>query len=172
MWVAVLALVVASSGTAVAGVSLARNSVATKHLKKDAVISEKVKNGTLRKADFRPGTLLRGPAGPTGPRGLRGYEGKQGVAGPWMVIAPDGTIGHTSGVAATVTHPATGLYCVTGPFIAATGSGRYLLSVINSDGGYEATHVYANSAECGNAVKVNITFDETPIDSAFIIASL
>jgi hypothetical protein len=31
-----------------------------------------VKNRTLRSADFRPGTLLRGPKGDTGPRGTTG----------------------------------------------------------------------------------------------------
>lgn len=62
--VACLALGVALSGTSYAKVlALPLNSVGTPQLKANAVISSKVKNGSLRAVDFKPGQL-----------GLRGYE--------------------------------------------------------------------------------------------------
>ena len=60
----------------------ARNSVGTPQLKKNAVVSAKVKNGSLRAADFAAGQLPAGPAGPTGPAGAGGPQGPQGAAGP------------------------------------------------------------------------------------------
>jgi hypothetical protein len=64
-----LALFVALGGTAVAAVTLAPHSVGTAELKNNAVTSPKVKNHTLKTADFKPGVLLSGPKGPQGPAG-------------------------------------------------------------------------------------------------------
>jgi hypothetical protein len=58
--VGLVALFIALGGTAYAA-SLPRNSVGTKQLKRGAVTSAKVRNGTLRGVDFAPGTLLQGP---------------------------------------------------------------------------------------------------------------
>jgi hypothetical protein len=78
--VATLALVLATGGgVAVAADELARNSVGTKQLKKDAVVAAKVKDGSLVAADFAAGQL---PAGPVGPQGPRGLQGDQGLPGP------------------------------------------------------------------------------------------
>ncbi|HET7735646.1 MAG TPA: hypothetical protein VFK52_06705 [Nocardioidaceae bacterium] len=54
--VALLALVIALSGTAYA-LTLPRNSVGTPQLKKNAVVSAKVKNDTLTGADIKESTL-------------------------------------------------------------------------------------------------------------------
>jgi hypothetical protein len=68
MVVACLALLVASSGVGVAATQLvARNSVGTAQLRANAVISSKVKNGSLLRADFKAGQIPAGPAGPAGP---------------------------------------------------------------------------------------------------------
>jgi hypothetical protein len=73
--VACLALVISLSGTAVAvSTALPRNSVGTAQLKTGAVNSAKVKNASLRAADFAPGQIPRGPQGPAGPAGVTGIQ--------------------------------------------------------------------------------------------------
>jgi hypothetical protein len=76
--IASLALLVALAGTGVAAVSaLPRASVGTAQLKSNAVTSAKVRNGTLLRADFKPGQV---PRGPTGARGPQGPPGPAGIA--------------------------------------------------------------------------------------------
>jgi hypothetical protein len=73
--VACLALVISLSGTAFAvSTALPRNSVGTAQLKTGAVNSAKVKNASLRAADFAPGQIPRGPQGPAGPAGVTGIQ--------------------------------------------------------------------------------------------------
>ena len=79
---ATLALLTAMGGTGYAAVSIAENSVGTPQLKADAVTSAKVKNGTLQKADFKPGQLPAGAKGATGATGPTGPTGASGPAGP------------------------------------------------------------------------------------------
>ena len=76
--VASIALLVALGGTSVAAVSIIipKASVGTAQLKKDAVVSSKVKDGSLLSADFKAGKVPAGPAGPAG------QAGAQGPAGP------------------------------------------------------------------------------------------
>jgi hypothetical protein len=97
MVVACLALLVALGGTSVAAVTaIPRNSVGTPQLKKNAVMSAKVKNGSLRASDFAAGQLPAGPAGPPGPAGAGGPQGPQGPAGPQGpqgLAGPQGTQG-------------------------------------------------------------------------------
>jgi hypothetical protein len=69
--IGLVALCIALTGTAYAA-TLPRNSVGTKHLKRNAVTTSKVKNGTLQAADFRAGQLLTGARGPSGPQGPPG----------------------------------------------------------------------------------------------------
>ena len=78
MMVAFVALLVALAGTSYAAVQLPANSVGTKQLKKNAVTGKKVKNRSLRAADFATGQL---PAGPQGPQGAQGPAGPQGLKG-------------------------------------------------------------------------------------------
>lgn len=59
-------LISLTGGVAVAAGQLAPKSVGTKHLKKNAVTTAKVKNGSLLAADFKAGELEAGPAGPPG----------------------------------------------------------------------------------------------------------
>ena len=80
MVVAIVALLVALGGTSIAAVSaLPNNSVGTAQLKGNAVISSKVKNRSLLRADFAAGQLPQGPQGPPGP------AGPAGVASPGYV---------------------------------------------------------------------------------------
>lgn len=90
--VAVLALVVAMSGTSYAVTQLPRNSVGATQLKRNAVTAQKiasnavtgakVEDGSLTAADFAAGTLLRGPKGDTGATGATGPKGDTGATGP------------------------------------------------------------------------------------------
>lgn len=85
--IACIALVVALGGTGYAAVTLPANSVGTAQLKKNAVTSLKVKNGSLLSADFKAGQI---PAGPAGPAGAAGQAGAAGPAGPFPDTLPSG----------------------------------------------------------------------------------
>ena len=87
-----LALVFAMGGTSYA-LTLPKNSVGSKQIRKNAVTGAKVKARTLRASDFARGQLpsgpsgapgapgAAGPTGPAGPAGARGLQGVQGVPG-------------------------------------------------------------------------------------------
>ncbi len=76
MVVACIALVFAMTGAGYAAGMLGPNTVGTKQLKKNAVISSKVKNRSLLAVDFKAGQL------PKGAKGDPGAQGAQGPAGP------------------------------------------------------------------------------------------
>jgi hypothetical protein len=108
--IASLALLVACGGTGAAAVQavLPANSVGTAQLKNNAVTSQKVLNGSLLKADFKPNQLPAGASGPTGP------TGPAGPAGPsvkWALVRQDGAIlGQSGGL--TAVHAGSGHYIV------------------------------------------------------------
>jgi len=77
--VASLALFVALSGTGYAVSQLPAKSVGAQQLKNDAVTSAKVKDGSLRARDFRPGQLPAGSQGPMGPAGPAGISQSGGA---------------------------------------------------------------------------------------------
>ncbi len=81
--IAYVALFVALSGTSYAAIKLPANSVGNRQLKANAVTTGKVKNGTLRRTDFKAGQLTgaRGPRGATGPSGATGPAGPVGSLG-------------------------------------------------------------------------------------------
>jgi hypothetical protein len=82
MVIACIALVFAMTGAGYAAGMLGPNTVGTKQLKKNAVISTKVKNRSLLAVDFKAGQLPRGAQGPQGAQGAQGPQGVQGPAGP------------------------------------------------------------------------------------------
>jgi hypothetical protein len=83
MLVACLALVVSLGGTSYAAlVNVPVNSVGTPQLKANAVVSSKVKNGSLLATDFKAGQL---PVGPPGPKGDTGNAGPPGMSGYQIV---------------------------------------------------------------------------------------
>ena len=65
MVVAFIALLLALGGGAYAQLRIPNNSVGTPQLKRNAVTSAKVRNGSLLRRDFRAGQLLRGLRGVT-----------------------------------------------------------------------------------------------------------
>lgn len=82
MVVACLALFLAGTGTGAAVIkALPKNSVGTAQLKNNAVVSSKIKNGSLKTIDFAVGQLPKGDAGPTGPPGEKGEKGENGEKG-------------------------------------------------------------------------------------------
>jgi len=131
MVVACTALVFAMTGAGYAAGMLGPNTVGTKQLKSNAVISSKVKNGSLLKADFKSGQIPAGPQGPAGPAGPAGSAGQAGPAGPAGPPGPPGSARAYATVAGVlgaptidpayskgtwaVTRPSTGVYCLTPP---------------------------------------------------------
>jgi hypothetical protein len=79
--IASVALGVALSGTSYAAFVLPANSVGSKQLKENAVVSSKVKDQSLFARDFRRGQLPRGAPGVQGPAGPQGPQGSQGPKG-------------------------------------------------------------------------------------------
>ena len=82
--VASIAFFVALGGTSYAVSQLPGNSVGTKQLKKDAVTSAKIKDGTIAVSDFSGAALasMKGGTGATGSAGATGATGAQGPPGP------------------------------------------------------------------------------------------
>jgi hypothetical protein len=79
MIVAIIALVVATAGGAYAA-----SKINGKHLVRNSVASNKIKNKTLKSKDFsrKAKQSLEGDRGRRGPRGPRGEAGRQGDVGP------------------------------------------------------------------------------------------
>ena len=87
MVVACTALLFALTGAGYAAGMLGPNTVGTKQLKKNAVISSKVKNRSLLAVDFKAGQLPRGAQGAPGTPGANGAPGAQGPPGPTLGVA-------------------------------------------------------------------------------------
>jgi hypothetical protein len=85
---AALALFVALGGSSIA--APVRALVAGKDIRKDAVTTRHVKDGSLRATDFRAGDL---PAGAQGATGATGAQGDTGAAGPQGPAGPTGPQG-------------------------------------------------------------------------------
>jgi hypothetical protein len=80
--IATLALFLALGGGAYAVSKLPAHSVGTKQIKKDAVVSSNVKDGSLLGQDFGAGQLPQGVKGDTGLTGSQGVKGDTGLTGP------------------------------------------------------------------------------------------
>jgi hypothetical protein len=95
---ACLALFVALGGTSIAAVAaLPRNSVGT----------VQVRNGSLLRADFKPGQIPAGARGPTGPAGP---AGPAGPGAKWALVSPNGSIVVQSGGITASAKPGPGQY--------------------------------------------------------------
>jgi hypothetical protein len=91
MAVACISLFIGLGGTSFAAVTLAKNSVLSKHIKNgqvktadlgtNAVNSAKVGDGSLLAQDFAAGQLPPGAQGAVGPAGPQGAQGPQGPKG-------------------------------------------------------------------------------------------
>jgi len=91
--VAGIALLIALGGVGYAATVLPAGSVGTPQLKAGAVVSSKVRNGSLRAEDFGAGVLRRGPSGPQGVQGPQGPAGTVGATGATGATGPTGSQG-------------------------------------------------------------------------------
>jgi hypothetical protein len=94
MIVAMIALFVAMTGTAVATSSAL---IGGAQIRNNSITGADIKNKSLRPIDFRGSVRgvrglrgLAGPPGPVGPQGAQGAQGAQGPAGPITAAAPAG----------------------------------------------------------------------------------
>jgi hypothetical protein len=101
--IATLALFLALGGGAYAAFKLPSNSVGSKQIKKNAVNSSKVANGSLLPGDFKAGQLPAGPQGLKGDKGdpclpsdpnCKGPKGDTGAQGPGAVTLYYSAPGH------------------------------------------------------------------------------
>jgi len=188
--VSVVALGVALSGSAYAAGVLPKHSVGALQIKAGAVTSAKVRDGSLAAKDFQKGALpaavagpkgdqgAQGPKGDPGAKGEKGEKGDAGTAVGWVTVSSDGTIYSRGGelAAPTITHPSTGLYCITGTGWVQQG-GPYSVVPINSGQGAQATvNPYFWGSGC-NAAGYNITVSVfnasgTLANSYFMLAKL
>jgi hypothetical protein len=101
--VATLALFVALGGASYAAVQLPRASVGAPQLQRDAVSSEKVRDGSLAARDFSAAerARLRGARGAAGKTGRAGKAGLVGAVGPAGAAGPKGETGATGATGAT-----------------------------------------------------------------------
>jgi hypothetical protein len=86
MIVAIVALVVATAGTATAarlitGAQIETGTITSRNIKNNTIRSRDVRNHSLLARDFRAGQLPRGPRGFTGAPGPRGPAGPAGQNG-------------------------------------------------------------------------------------------
>jgi hypothetical protein len=103
MVVACAALFVSLGGVGYAAIVLPANSVGTKHLKRNAVNSAKVKKHSLLRSDFKRGQIPRGPQGAQGIQGVQGAKGDPGTPATrlWAYVGATGTLRGGSGVVAS-----------------------------------------------------------------------
>lgn len=125
--IALMALVVALGGTGYAVTKLPRGSVGAAQVKKNAINSTHVRNGSLRAVDFARGQL---PAGPQGAPGPAGASGRDGIGDITIVDSGDRFVSSGSWASGT-------LYCPTGYYAVGTGmSWRGYISYVKSYGSF------------------------------------
>jgi hypothetical protein len=90
------ALFIALGGSSYAAVKLSKGSVKSRHIAKNAVTTQKIKDGSLRLKDFKAGQIVPGTPGPQGPKGDPGQAGPQGEAGPKGDTGPQGEPGRSA----------------------------------------------------------------------------
>ena len=160
--IALLALFVALGGTSYAAAKLPRGSVGNPQLRKSAVTSAKVKDGSLRTRDFRDGVLTPGevgPAGPQGPPGSAGPAGRPGEQGPQGVQGVQGLQGEqgVQGPAGVVL--ATNLEAVWSPLTLPGNNGSTILTPA-------ACQTAPYTAGAGQVAMVNMSATATPSNPA------
>jgi hypothetical protein len=164
MVVACIALVFAMTGAGYAAGMLGPNTVGTKQLKKNAVISSKVKNRSLLAVDFKAGQLPRGAQGPQGPQGppgapnpnadtLNGYHANglirtalgAGPAYPSTVVLGSCGTTETSVAQVSIAAPGAGYVVVSGSVTARnTGAGGTVRAHLFPSTGPLSSYVYAS----------------------------
>jgi hypothetical protein len=137
----------------VGSLQLKRGAVVNAKIGANAVTSDKVKNGSLLKGDFKAGQLPAGPTGPEGPAGTAGAVGAVGIS-DYEIVSGASASGSGTVQGANVSCPAgkkaigggatTSVGAVGGPMVQKSRP-------FDNGGGWEATGVEA-SAYAGNWV--------------------
>ncbi len=176
MVVALLALVLVSAGSAVAG-----SLVTSAQIKDHTIKVVDLKKSTVKALKGKKGaTGAAGEQGPQGPEGAQGPEGDAGLARGYAMIQPNGTLYNQQGTFAnlTIVHPATGVYCL-GNNGNSTGIGNYGPVIASAHGQdftkYVATVNLEYGSQCnphgGHGVFLT-KLDGTPVDGYVMIALL
>lgn len=169
MVVACLALLVALGGTSYATVlNVPKNSVGTVHLKKNAVISAKVKNRSLLAVDFKLGQLPSGPPGPKGDKGDKGDKGEKGDTGAtglseYQIVTAADPVTNSFANEATVSCPA-GKRAV-------GGGGRATSGTVNSPQGPFLTRSYPMADGTGWVVHQQRTTSASWTLTAYVVCA-
>jgi hypothetical protein len=144
---AFVALFVALGGTGYAALTLPKNSVGSKQIRKGAVKTSEIANNavtgakvrprSLTAVDFRVDSVPRGERGERGPAGPAGPTGPAGSARAYGYVSDTGTLDPArSKGGATVSHvAASGVYCISIPGISSASS----VMSVNLDFGGSAT---------------------------------
>jgi hypothetical protein len=178
---------VLGGATAFAAGHLGKNTVGTKQLKKNAVTGAKVKNHSLKAADFKAGQLPTGPQGPKGDQGPRGEQGPKGDTGPagipatrlWASVDATGTLTVLHGEGVTGVEPGglTGLVNVT--FDRDVSECSFQVTPLGHGGGYLTptvtaaitTGFYSGSGLGYDQVRVTTYYEDAPAERDFDIAA-
>jgi hypothetical protein len=159
------ALLLTLGGVSYAAGVLPRNSVGTAQLKRNAVVSSKVKNHSLLRVDFKNGQVPRGPAGPAGPTGAAGPKGATGARGPtgaagaagtanikWALVKDDATIVTQSG-GITMTSHSTGNYILN---FGSAITGKLILASAAQAGGDTGARGPVSAGPCGGTTEGSV----------------
>jgi hypothetical protein len=166
--VAYLALFVALGGTSYAAAKLPANSVGTKQIKKNAVSSTKVKDGSLKAADFAAGQLPAGAQGAKGDPGAAGSKGDTGAAGVKGDTGDTGPAGPTYGAEGSV-DPGTTPVALASNFVVSLGD----VTTPAAGSLYVFGHLVGGVVSCsvGTAVKYGLYVDGAAVPGSAIAAT-
>jgi Collagen triple helix repeat (20 copies) len=182
--VAYLALFVALGGTSYAAVALPTNSVGTKQIRKNAVDSTKVKDGSLKAVDFAAGQLPAGAQGPKGEPGAKGDAGAAGLKGDTGATGAKGDAGNTGNTGNTgATGPVGPTYGAEGSSDSGTTPSAFLSAYVVSLGGvttpvagslYVFGHLAGGVLNCsaGATAKYGLYVDGVAVPGSGITAQL
>lgn len=174
MLIAILALIVAASGDAVAdGVTAAAKLVTGKTVKNGSLTGADVKNGSLTLSDFKASERrkLRGAEGPAGEKGALGPQGPAGSAGAtgakgdpgpagtaraYGRVSANGALTRNKGIEG-ITNPETGVYCVRleASIDASTASAVVAIDYPDSTAGANASIDTAGNSESTGCVGIS-----------------
>ena len=161
--ISIVALFVAMGGTGYAASQIPRASVGAAQLKKNAVSSPKVKNGSLALDDFKLAerTKLRGSAGTRGAAGARGSQGVGGTRGLSGLEGDEGSDGSDGGQ---------GIQGIQGPTgveeVVVRTAGLSYVSAVGPNGQILSDDVQCQAGESvvggGADVGPSVAFDDQP----------